>query len=114
MSKNSKSDRAKKYGTGLGQIIYFVLDNIIEYIPEHEKNEYKTRFIEEFKNYSFTPRKENEPINSGCVHELIDIEEIDIQTPEHLAKILKEGIHLMYNKSTAKNVSDNFLKIIEK
>jgi hypothetical protein len=52
--------------------------------------------IKELKKYSFEPRKKGSPKNSGCVWELKDFLSPDCRNPIHLAKILKEGIHLMY------------------
>ena len=70
-----------------------------------ENKEYKKRFLLELRNYSDVPRKRGEPRNEGCVRELEGIE-FDATNPEHAAKLLKEGLHLMYQKQTSKRVLD--------
>jgi hypothetical protein len=49
-------------------------------------------------------RKKGEAPNEGCTYELSDIVDIDMNQPEHLARLVKEGIHLMYQKQTAARV----------
>lgn len=56
--------------------------------------QYRTRFLRELERYPLDPK-------NGKVYELSDIEALDITNPEHLARLIKEGIHLMYQKETA-------------
>ena len=58
----------------------------------------------ELKKYSFEPRRKGQPRNTGCINELEGIEECDIRNPEHLARLVKEGIHLMYQKNTSEKI----------
>jgi hypothetical protein len=55
------------------------------------------RFLE---NYKLT----------GCVQELAEIEEVDLNNPKHLAKLVKESIHLMYQKQTSKRALYSLLE----
>jgi len=71
---------------------------------------YIVRFLEEFANYSDEPRKKGDPVNSGCVHELEGLEGIAANSPEDLARAIKEIAHLMYNKQTAKRFRESFTK----
>lgn len=71
-------------------------------MPENEK--YRKLFLDEVKNYSFEGRKKGEKLGSGCVYELENIDKIDSLNPEDVSKLVKEGIHLMYQKGTAKLV----------
>ena len=63
--------------------------------------------VKELRGYSLEGRKEGESRNSGCVHELV---KLDIENPEHLARLIKEGIHLMYQKQTASHVLNSLLE----
>lgn len=94
--------RAGKYGKYLAMWINFTIDSM--------PLDYRTRFLSELRTYSFEPRKNGEAVNSGCVHELDDLADADITNPEHLAKIVKEGIHLMYQKQTARKVMGSLLE----
>ena len=73
------------------------------------KQNCKTAFLKELKNYSLEPRKNGYPSNSRCVYELINLNECDLKKPKHLAKLVKEGIHLMYQKNTAAKVIKSLL-----
>ena len=97
-----KEGRHKKYARNLAILI----DYVISTIPEEQREEYRKSFLEELEDYDFTPRKKGEPRNRGCVWELNDLDSVDIENPEHLARLIKEGIHLMYLKPTAKRMLD--------
>jgi len=106
---NMKETRGAKYGRNLALWIDYTIENL----PEEKKKDYKVRLVKELKNYSFEPRKKGTPKNSGCVRELEGIVDVDIEEPEELAKLVKEGIHLMYQKFTAKRVFDSLLKYLD-
>ncbi len=72
--------------------------------------DYKSQFIKELKDHSLKRKARKDPANTGCVHELKDIEKIDIKNAKDLAKLIKERIHLMYQKDTAKRVLDALLE----
>lgn len=95
-----KDTRAGRYGVNLGILIEYTINTI----PEDVKEEYKTRFMTELNKYSIMPRIKGEPKNEGCVHELSDLLKVDITNPEQFAKLVKEGIHLMYQKNTSSKV----------
>ena len=97
--------RAKKYGRNLATWINYTINTI----PELQRGNYRKRFIWELRKYSFEHRKKGEPINDGCVRELEGIEEIDPICPKELAKLVKESIHLMYQKQTAAKVMTSLL-----
>ena len=89
--------RAGKYGRNLALLVGFVIGGF------DDKN-YREKFISELKGYSFERRKKGEGRNSGCVYELDGLETVEINNPEQLARLVKEGIHLMYQKNTAQKV----------
>ncbi len=95
-----KESRGGKYGRNLALWIDFTINQI----PECQRENYRSRFIKELKEYSLIPRKEGAPVNAGCVHELSDLVDVDINNPEQFAKLVKESIHLMYQKQTSKRV----------
>ena len=97
-----KETRAGKYGRNLALVL--------DYILEAKKESYRREFLKEIKNYSLEPRKEGSPKSSGCVNELENIENLDMNNPQHLARLVKEGIHLMYQKQTSKRVLDSLLE----
>lgn len=99
--------RGGKYGRFLAQTVNHVIDISVQ---ESEKREYRTRFIEELRTYSFEPRRKGAPRNKGCVWELNNLEEIDFTNPENFARFIKEGIHLMYQKETAGRVMQSLLE----
>ena len=68
----------------------------IESIPEDTREDYRKKFIEELRIYPLKGKKRDQPTNSGCIHELSDMDELDVEDPVSLAKLVKEGIHLMY------------------
>ncbi len=91
-----KEARAYKYGRFRAeQLNYFISHNV----SEEEQEEYRKRFLREFRKYSFEPRKTGTPKNSGCVRELDDLENFDIG-PETVARLEKESMHLTYLKQT--------------
>lgn len=98
--------RAGKYGRSLA----FLAGYTIQSIPSDQREEYRSLFLDELRTFSFEPRREGTPVNRGCVHELSDIVDVDISDPVHLAKLVKEGIHLMYQKNTAKKVFNAMLE----
>ena len=82
----------------------------IDAIPEPQREKYKSLFMQELKKYSFEPRKKGEPKTSGCIHELSDIINIDIKHPEEFAKLVKEGMQLMYQKQTSARVMNALME----
>lgn len=100
--------RAGKYGRNLA----IWLNHTISTIPKKQRDVYRARFLDELRNYSFETRKKGQPRNSGCVHELTDLTEIDVNNPENLARLVKEGVHLMYQKKTAALVLNALLEYI--
>jgi hypothetical protein len=73
-------------------------------MPENQRECYRAKFLEELNNYSLKPRKNGHPANEGCVHELSDLANVNISNPEDFAKLVKESIHLMYQKQTSARV----------
>jgi hypothetical protein len=92
--------RAGKYGRILARWI----DYTINTLPESQRENYRLRFLGELNNYSLIPRKIGQPRNEGCVNELSDLVNVDIANPEDFARLVKEGIHLMYQKQTSARV----------
>lgn len=88
--------RPGKYGKNLGILLNFVINNM--------PSGYKKAFLEELCNYSLEGRKKGTSPNSGCIYELQDIEKINVENPKELAKLIKEGLHLMYQKQTAAKI----------
>lgn len=103
--------RFSKYGRNLGRWINYTIINNIE---EEKRESYKHDFLRELKKYSFEPRKRGEPKNSGCVHELEKIVNVDVTNPMEFAKLIKEGIHLMYLKSNSKRTFAGLLEELSK
>jgi hypothetical protein len=103
-----KETRAGKYGRNLA----IWINHTIEEMPEGKREDYRARFLTELKTYSFRPRKNGQPCNEGCVHELSDLAEIEISNPEHLAMLVKEGVHLMYQKETSARVFEALKKYL--
>jgi hypothetical protein len=101
-----KETRAGKYGRNLAIWANYTINTI----PESMRQEYITRFLDELAMYSFEPRKNGQPHNEGCVHELSDLTEIDISSPEQFARLVKEGVHLMYQKKTSARLFDALQK----
>ena len=93
-----------------GRFLALWIDYIIQTIPEQQREWFKSRLVKELRGYSLEGRKEGESRNSGCVHELDELVKLDIENPEHLARLIKEGIHLMYQKQTASHVLNSLLE----
>ncbi len=99
--------RGGKYGRFLaGWVIY-----TIGTMPDSDA--YRERFLAELGKYSFKTRKQGEPINLGCVRELDDLANLNVESPEELARTVKEGIHLMYQKSTAARVMKSLMENLQ-
>jgi len=97
--------RGAKYGRNLAIWVNYT----IQTLPEEKRESYQNRLIKELRKYSLKPRKKGEPRNSGCAFELENIDKCNIKNPEDLARLLKEGIHLMYQKQTAEKVLKSLL-----
>jgi hypothetical protein len=98
-----KETRGGKYGRNLA----IWIDYTFMTIPERCRAEYRRRFLKELNAYSLKPRKSGNPQNEGCVKELSDLTEVEIGKPEQFARLVKEGIHLMYQKRTSARVLDS-------
>jgi len=94
--------RAGKYGRNLAIFVSSFIDSA--------PDSYRKKFLNEMQTYCLEPRKKGEPPNKGCVNELENIANVDLGNPRHLARLIKEGIHLMYQKQTAKKVLYSFLE----
>ena len=101
--------RAGKYGRNLAIWIDYTIDTM----PEKLREDYITRFLEELSTYSLKPRRNGQPRNEGCVHELSDLVNVDISNPEQFARLVKEGVHLMYQKQTSARVLDALEKYLK-
>jgi len=102
--------RPGKYGRNLAIWIGYTISKL----PEEQREKYKTRFLAELERYSLMPRANGRPRNEGCVHELADLADVDVKNPEQLAKLVKEGIHLMYQKQTSARVLEALRKELHK
>ncbi|MFC1801061.1 hypothetical protein ACFLZB_01225 [Nanoarchaeota archaeon] len=101
-----KESRGNKYGRFLASVIYSLTQS-------YSQENYQI-LISELNNFSFKPRKKGEPKNDGCVWELKDLIQPDVDNPENLARIVKEGIHLMYQKGTQRRVIQALLDNLPK
>jgi len=106
------STRAGRYGQNLAIWISDTLNTKTASLSEKQGKTYRARFLNELKSYSLEPRKAGQPRNSGCVHELSDISVVNIDNPEQFARLIKEGIHLMYQKQTSARVLEALLKYL--
>lgn len=104
-----KEGRAAKYGRFYAALV----DYTIQTIPEPKREGYRSRLVQELERFSFKPRRKGEPINEGCRWELEDMVECDIENPEHLGRLIKEGVHLMYVKDTARKVLGMLIEHLE-
>lgn len=105
----TKQERQRKYGSCLGLWVYYT----IQTLPKNKRKRYKSKFIKELKNYSFKTRRKGEPRNEGCVLELEDIiDTFEVKNPEHLARLVKETLHIFYNKSTAETIMNSLLEML--
>jgi hypothetical protein len=98
----AQETRAGKYGRFLAVWIKYTIDQ--------QAPGYQSKFITELKRYSIKPKKKEEPRNEGCTLELEGIYKLDIKNPKHLAKLVKEGIHLMYQKRTSAKTLSSLLE----
>lgn len=74
--------RSGLYGRYLGMMVNYIVENQ----DEMEKEEYRQKVVEEIKEF--------DPKDSE--RELREIEKFEVEEPEDLAKVVKEGMHLMY------------------
>lgn len=94
-----KEGRAAKYGRFYAGLVNYV----VRTFPEEDRDGYKSGLIQEVELFSFEPRRQGELLNKGCTWELEGIDEICMEHPEHFGKLIKEGMHFMYQKGTARN-----------
>ena len=94
---------------GYEKSIFQVLKQVIELLPpEINRNQYRRRFLKEFKRYSDTGRKKGEPRSAGCVWELEGLEHFDIRNPETVARWFKEHQQTHYQKDNTRRQRDSF------
>ena len=98
--------RGRLYGEHLAVII----NRVIQTIDPDEREDYKNAFISGMKAYSLKPRKEGTSKNSEDVCKLESLTSVNIENPEDLVRIISEGIDLMYQKNTAKQVINGLLE----
>lgn len=96
-------------GGKFGRNYAIVVNHVIDSRPVNERENYRASFLEELGTYSLEGRKKGAPKNSGCVRELEGLESIDIGDPVQLAKLVKEQMHLMYQKNTTRLVFDSLI-----
>lgn len=102
-----RETRAARYGRLYADFIV----QIVELLPDQQQN-YKSNLLKEIERYSFKPRREGQPRNERDACELSKIERIDIRNPKHLARLIKEGAHLMYQKRTSRNYLASFKRFL--
>ncbi len=102
-----KEGRATKYGRNLGRLVNYTIKRSVY---ESQIEDYRQKFLKELNKYSFEPRKKGDPKNKGCVNELEKISDVDVLDPVQFAKLVKEGIHLTYLKSTSKRIFKGLLE----
>jgi len=100
-----KETRGGKYGRNLALVVSYIISNEEKRVPR-----YRERFMKELRDYSLVPRRVNTPINRGCQFELEGLDSVNISRPDELARLIKEGIHLMYQKQTAKRVLEALVR----
>lgn len=100
-----KTSRAREFGKHYGQFLNY----IIQTIPQNQRESYRVKLISELEKYSFEPRKQGNPENSGCVRELEELANLTPQNPEHTAKLVREMAHLMYQKQTTKRIFEELI-----
>lgn len=103
--------RAEKYGRFVAQWMFQSV--FWPAVPEEERPAYMGKLVPELKAYSFTPRKKGSPKNEGCVWELDGIERFTKLDPILMAKLIKEGMHLKYQKGTSERVMRGLMKGLE-
>jgi hypothetical protein len=101
--------RVGRYGRNLAIWVEYT----IRTLPEQQRSIYAARFIKELKTYSFKPKRKEQPPNEGCVHELSDLICVDVRKPRDLARLVKEGMHLLYQKETSARVLKELLSYLE-
>jgi NDP-sugar pyrophosphorylase family protein len=89
-----RETRGGHYGGNLAILIRYVFNTI----PEDKRDSYKKEFFKELGDFS------------NNAHELKDIDLVDVNKPCELAKLVKESLHLMYQKNTSNNALDGFLE----
>lgn len=92
-----KETRAGKFGRNLAILLDWALNK-----PYPVDAKYRKAFLSELQTYSFEPRKQGTPPGPGCIDELKGIDTINPKNPRHAAKVIKQGHHLMYQKSTSR------------
>ena len=97
--------RAGKYGRFGSDVLKYVIGTL----PVSYREEYLSRFLQEFENYSDMPHKKGTPVNEGCVRELDGLDDLDVPNPEEFARWFKEGQHINYQKNTSRNEREGFL-----
>jgi len=101
-------------GAELGKCIAVCVNYLIDTLPKAQRENYKDRFTDELKKYSFVPKRRDEPPNAGCVYELEDIvNKFDPQDPKHFAKVCKEIAHWRYNKAAAASFLNSILDCLQ-
>ena len=104
----------KDRGANLGKCVAYIFNYLISTLPENQKENYRHRFIDELKKYSFVPKRRDEPPNAGCVYELEDIvNKFNPQDPKHFAKVCKEIAHWRYNKAAAASFLNSILDCLQ-
>jgi len=93
-----RETRAAKYGRNLAVLIGWMLDKSYPLTAR-----YKRVFLLELQDYPIMPRRKGTPRNEGAVDELENVDTINPENPRHAAKVIKQGLHLMYQKNTSKN-----------
>jgi len=101
-----RETRGGKYGRFLASWINYTISRI----PRSKREDYKLRFSKELENYSFKERPKGSPRNEGGLWELVNIDDPLFSDPIIFARTVKEGIHLMYQKSTARRVFRSLLE----
>jgi hypothetical protein len=101
--------RVGRYGRNLAIWIEYTINTL----PQQQRSIYTARFLKELKTYSFKSKRKEQPPNEGCVHELSDLICVDVKKPQELAKLVKESMHLLYQKETSARVLIALLEYLE-
>jgi len=94
--KIQKETRGYKYGKSLAVFV----GAFFQILPDDVREEYRKEFLNELGTYH----------KNHVVRELEEIREFDIKNPVHLAKLIKESFHLMYQRTTSGKALDGFLE----
>ena len=89
------------------------IDYTISSFPENQRETYRQSFIKELKTYSVESRKQGAPRNSGCVFELEGIVNANISDPVYLARLVKENLHIMYQKPRTATILKLLLETLD-